>query len=485
VALAAAAAAVALRGGSVASCALNRTALALRLRLCRCHEQCNTAADCPSASACVATQAAAGRRTSASWRPNRRARRPARGGAGLLGRFAVPDGVHLRCGLRVGDFCVLSGAPGPATSLRIPPTNQCSSRTATRGDGAVLDGPLLSEARRARRWTQSGRQRRRGDASQATPVSRPPMGSTDSTVTDGPGSSPATGAFPRREPVDRAFELPATRPWPRTGHATTAETRARTALRQRQRRLLVPVLHRLHGVGHEGLHGPRLVPREQRLQSRLPVQPTARRGKLASVSLPNGRCPIPGPSRRPAAGGATQPRPFSTDTASGTVTDQVSGLIWQLVSPVGGCSAADAAASCTLSDAVAYCASLTLAGSSDWRVPRIELETLLDYSHAQRLTSRTRFCPTQAASRQWRPPYWTASRSEETSLQLVRRILVTKWELDLAAGGSLGASGAPGTGSATTARPIHDSGGAIDGDRRGVGHRDVVADTGPAFRGSG
>jgi hypothetical protein len=57
---------------------------------------------------------------------------------------------------------------------------------------------------------------------------------------------------------------------------------------------------------------------------------------------------------------------------TGYVTDNVTGLQWE--QPAMGCSAG-----CDQADAAAYCASLSLAGHSDWRLPtRIELVSIVD-----------------------------------------------------------------------------------------------------------
>ena len=73
--------------------------------------------------------------------------------------------------------------------------------------------------------------------------------------------------------------------------------------------------------------------------------------------------------------------PTYSNGGDGTVTDQVTGLVWQgqLATPSNGCSPTDAGASCTLAQAQAYCAGLQLGGHGGWRLPtKIELESLLD-----------------------------------------------------------------------------------------------------------
>ena len=49
-----------------------------------------------------------------------------------------------------------------------------------------------------------------------------------------------------------------------------------------------------------------------------------------------------------------------TDNGDGTVTDNVTGLMWQQAVPT---------ATYSWAGAVTYCSTLTLAGHSDWRLP--------------------------------------------------------------------------------------------------------------------
>jgi hypothetical protein len=69
--------------------------------------------------------------------------------------------------------------------------------------------------------------------------------------------------------------------------------------------------------------------------------------------------------------GAPNPESY-TDNFDGTVTDNVTGLIWQQTAPTVQYNASNAAA---------YCASLSLGGKNDWRLPTIiELVTLADFT---------------------------------------------------------------------------------------------------------
>lgn len=86
-----------------------------------------------------------------------------------------------------------------------------------------------------------------------------------------------------------------------------------------------------------------------------------------------GQCPAAG---QPGAGQdgcyTTHAPSYTTDEA--TVTDGVTGLVWQRVAPVE---------TYDWWDARAYCASLELGGHTDWRLPsRLELESILDVGRA-------------------------------------------------------------------------------------------------------
>ncbi|MBI5375601.1 MAG: DUF1566 domain-containing protein [Candidatus Schekmanbacteria bacterium] len=70
--------------------------------------------------------------------------------------------------------------------------------------------------------------------------------------------------------------------------------------------------------------------------------------------------------------GVAWPNPRFSDNENGTVTDNLTGLMW-VKSPDS--------TERSRSDAIAYCDSLTLAGHTDWRLPnRKELRSLVDYS---------------------------------------------------------------------------------------------------------
>jgi hypothetical protein len=69
--------------------------------------------------------------------------------------------------------------------------------------------------------------------------------------------------------------------------------------------------------------------------------------------------------------GVTWPSPRFTDNGDGTVTDNLTGLMWTRDANMAG--------GMTWSDAIDYCNNLNYAGYTDWRLPNInELESLID-----------------------------------------------------------------------------------------------------------
>jgi hypothetical protein len=99
-----------------------------------------------------------------------------------------------------------------------------------------------------------------------------------------------------------------------------------------------------------------------------------------------------------------------TDNGNGTVTDTVTGLVWQQWGFTRG----------TWQDALAYCESLTLAGQDDWRLPNIrELESLVDFTRYYLAIDPVLPCG-------WLPSYWSSSTWEEYP--------ATAWNVDFFAG---------------------------------------------------
>jgi hypothetical protein len=74
-------------------------------------------------------------------------------------------------------------------------------------------------------------------------------------------------------------------------------------------------------------------------------------------------------------------QPSYTDDGDGTVTDNVTGVMWQQAPDTDGDGDIDAADKLTYTEAGDYCETLTLAGYDDWRLPDIKtLYSLIDFS---------------------------------------------------------------------------------------------------------
>jgi len=74
-------------------------------------------------------------------------------------------------------------------------------------------------------------------------------------------------------------------------------------------------------------------------------------------------------------------QPSYTDNGDGTVTDNITGLMWQQSPDSDGDGDIDATDKLTYDEAVAGAGALTLAGYSDWRLPTIkELYSLIDFT---------------------------------------------------------------------------------------------------------
>jgi hypothetical protein len=87
-------------------------------------------------------------------------------------------------------------------------------------------------------------------------------------------------------------------------------------------------------------------------------------------------------STRLPAGDGTNPGEFLVSVDGLTVTDTITGLVWERdgSGTRAGCSSSGNM-TCTSAEAQAYCASLTLAGLSGWRLPaRNELITIVDFT---------------------------------------------------------------------------------------------------------
>jgi hypothetical protein len=85
-----------------------------------------------------------------------------------------------------------------------------------------------------------------------------------------------------------------------------------------------------------------------------------------------------------------------TDNHDGTVTDNVTGLMWQQ---------AVSTPTYTWAQAVVHCPTLTLAGHSDWRLPsRIELVSIVDFGVTSGATINATYFPSTPTD--W---FWSSS----------------------------------------------------------------------------
>ena len=100
--------------------------------------------------------------------------------------------------------------------------------------------------------------------------------------------------------------------------------------------------------------------------------------------------------------GATEPVPSYTDNGNGTVTDNVTGLMWEQKTADGG--SRDKEITHTWKDALAYCEDLILGGFSDWRLPNPkELERIVDLEKSNPAVDTTYFPNTKNGF------YWTGT----------------------------------------------------------------------------
>jgi hypothetical protein len=82
-----------------------------------------------------------------------------------------------------------------------------------------------------------------------------------------------------------------------------------------------------------------------------------------------------------------------TDNGDGTVTDNVTGLMWQQ---------AVSTTTYTWAQAAAYCQTLTLAGHSEWRLPsRIELVSIVDLGVTSGATINATYFPSTPTDSFW------------------------------------------------------------------------------------
>jgi len=107
------------------------------------------------------------------------------------------------------------------------------------------------------------------------------------------------------------------------------------------------------------------------------------------------------PMPNPASAGLPNPASY-TDNGDGTVTDNVTKLVWQKA-----VTSSQAFAWC---DAINYCATLTLAGRT-WRLPtRIELLSLVDFTRGNPAIDTTAFPGLPGGKYHWTSSPWVVSQ---------------------------------------------------------------------------
>jgi hypothetical protein len=105
------------------------------------------------------------------------------------------------------------------------------------------------------------------------------------------------------------------------------------------------------------------------------------------------------------AGDGTNPGQYAVSTDGLTVTDKITGLVWQRDGS-GSRAGCVEGLSCTWSEAQSYCAALVLGGASDWRVPaRMEMLTIVDFTRSTPAIDPAIFPNTRPGF------YWTSSPS--------------------------------------------------------------------------
>jgi hypothetical protein len=110
------------------------------------------------------------------------------------------------------------------------------------------------------------------------------------------------------------------------------------------------------------------------------------------------------------SGNATNPGEFVVSADGLTVTDRITGLLWQRDGSNArtGCTTDSTSLTCTWAEAKAYCAGLVLGSLSGWRLPAVvELSTIADFTITNPAIDATAFPNTPAGTHSgW---YWTST----------------------------------------------------------------------------
>jgi hypothetical protein len=129
-------------------------------------------------------------------------------------------------------------------------------------------------------------------------------------------------------------------------------------------------------------------------------------------------CPLPGEDFYGQDAQYTINPPDLTDNGNGTITDNLTGLIWEQK------TAAEEVRTCTFNEAVDYCETSTLGGFDDWRLPtRWEYVTLLNYGRVSPALDVSLF-PFYTSDTTNAVYYWTSSELHGDSSK-VWKILIS------------------------------------------------------------
>jgi len=113
--------------------------------------------------------------------------------------------------------------------------------------------------------------------------------------------------------------------------------------------------------------------------------------------------------------------PSYTDNGNGTVTDNVTGLMWQQE---------DDDTTRTWDEACTYCDSLTLAGYSDWRLPsKKELMSIVDYGKYDPSIDTTYFSKTNSEY------YWSSTTCKQNPCEALSVSFRSGWVQGYDSGG--------------------------------------------------
>jgi hypothetical protein len=124
--------------------------------------------------------------------------------------------------------------------------------------------------------------------------------------------------------------------------------------------------------------------------------------QIAFGTIENISKTYPTPIKVRCVNGPPEPVASYTNNLDGTVTDNVTGLMWEQKTDDGGPQDKDNVY--TWKDALAYCESLSLAGYTDWRMPTPkELERLVDLGKSSPAIDTTYFPNTKSGL------YWTGT----------------------------------------------------------------------------